>query len=261
MNKLFEGQQVRTVIQLCSFLGLIAWFLLKQVGQLLPTMTPSLKQQPALIMLGIVQSVCMHYQLSFSEYLRWMGIRKSRGKLSKVAQLVSSMSEIQTQDNLIPKLVLITAVLQYIVWLCGSKWNILGVKIIYSVPDLCFSLAWMVRSGVWDTRFRDAKISSSDVIEINQSFHSGNPACAILGTPPIADMGQDVGTESTAGAGQIHFNLLPCYSKNTLHCRSKPLPHISPISLWLACTLLGVMYKDFPCTDHFPHQCLHSSFP
>lgn len=69
--------------------------------------------------------------------------------------------------------------------------------------------------------------------------------------PKIADRGQDVGTESTAGAGQIHFNLLPCYSKNTLHCRSKPLPHISPISLWLACTLLGVMYKDFPCTDHF----------
>lgn len=43
MNKLFEGQQVRIVTQLCSFLGLIAWFLLKQVGQLLPTMTPSLK--------------------------------------------------------------------------------------------------------------------------------------------------------------------------------------------------------------------------
>lgn len=57
MNKMFEGQQVRAVIQFCHFLGLIEWFLLKGVGQVLSTMTPSLKEQLALI----VQSVCTHY--------------------------------------------------------------------------------------------------------------------------------------------------------------------------------------------------------
>lgn len=40
-----------------------------------------------------------------------LGIRKSRGNLSKVAELVSGMDGIQTQVSLIPKLVFITAVL------------------------------------------------------------------------------------------------------------------------------------------------------
>lgn len=40
-----------------------------------------------------------------------MGIRKSRGNLSKVTELVSGMSEIQIQINPIPKGVFITAVL------------------------------------------------------------------------------------------------------------------------------------------------------
>lgn len=60
MNKLFEGQQVRAVIQFCHFLGLIEWFLLKGMGQLPSITTPSLKEQLALT----VQSVCTHYNVS-----------------------------------------------------------------------------------------------------------------------------------------------------------------------------------------------------
>lgn len=58
--------------------------------------------------------------------------------------------------------------------------------------------------------------------------------------------------ESVTGTEQIHLNLSPHYSEHTSQCRRQFIAsRFSSISLCLAYTLPGMMWKNFLCTDHF----------